>query len=174
MSSVAVPEGITQSEAELVLAELASSRVSAERLAASLARIDPLPTPAAAAQATMVEARMRALDERLLDARGVSGVLGGSSTNKTMASRIEGLARVKRHGAFRYPDFQFLPGNVNRHALELVDRLRALGNDDHAIVLWFYAPNGSLPDRRTPADVLVDDPASVDALVAAAVADAQW
>ncbi len=104
----------------------------------------------------------------VLDAGQVHRLYGSKADNTAaLAARWRNAGKifaVEHQGRFFYPAFQF--DGAGRPKLVVADVLHALGKrGPWQIASWFTAPNGWLPDDRSPVEVMDTD---ADAVAAAA------
>lgn len=132
------------------------------------------PQLARSAQAT--ENAWRAIEEEfgLLTSTEAAQQMGyGSNRTWASAQRRDGkLLGIRRGGAYRYPGFQLDP-DVMPLIGELIALARHHGWSDESLVLWLCSPSGWMPEDRRPAEFLNEQPGTVRAAAASAMAP-QW
>ena len=173
--NVPVPAGIDSATARRValraLNEVATLGQVEKVLADSSAQVGP----GHLAQAALREERWREVERAwgMLTAEEVATLTGarpGSARSLTAnLRRRKGLVGVKRHGALRYPGFQFAPGNGDLMVVApawtaLREQLATTGWGDADLLAWASAPNAYL-DGASPAQEVQAHPHDVsDAL----------
>lgn len=172
MLSIAVPDGIDKETALRVAERALGEAAAVGAVEKVLADTKTPPGPGAMAQAALREENWRRIETTwgLLDANAVVALVGakpgsGRTTTANLRRRKR-LLGVKRHGALRYPAFQFVE-HKDKHVVapawtEMVECLDAARWSDANLLIWAAAPNAYL-DGRSPAIEVQDEPAHISA-----------
>jgi hypothetical protein len=161
---VDVPDDLDATAVENLLADMASRRVTLNRIRTLLAEAPARVGPHTMANAARLDARWRDIESRwgLLDAETVARAAGSRASNPRAYAanqrRQRRLLGVRRGGRVLFPGFQFDSHGQPRPVIaDLAHLLLDAGWREDSILLWLASPTGGL-SGQTPADILDAEP----------------